>query len=195
MITVDLIEGRDNMTTNPLLRLIANVLSRLIGVVLLGTTFLWGCAKAPAFEQPGLPHFASSDYLNFTLIYPMTEQETKDGAITIKWTKDGFPILHHPLWKEADASYQALSWMDWNATATEWQFRVFDQKGQLIPDCKTDWSSPDQNGEGSLTCKGVLNNNNEYVILQLDYVLHGKHGQGARYLTNSHSLALLPYKK
>jgi hypothetical protein len=179
------------MTTKLWLRLVVKASSTLKGVALLCTAalFLAGCAEAPRMENPPLSHLVSSDFLNFTINYEMTDEETKADAISFKWSKQGFPIFHHPLYEDAEYWHKAVGWMDWNATATWWQFQVFDQKHRPI--CVKKWSEVKSDGEDSLTCSGVLKDNNQYVTLQLDYVLHGKPGPGANYLTSSHTLRLV----
>ena len=175
-----------------------NVLSKWTLLLMSSSALLWGCANAPEFDHPYLPNLVSSDWLNYTITYDMTEDETKKDVIEFKYSNDGFPIIKNPKRAETEYAHKAVGWTDWNAKATWWRFQVFDQTGtRICPKDPPDWEKVNSKGSMDLSCGPVLKDHqgkvNRYVTLELDYVLSGDpNTKGANHLTLGHVLRLAP---
>lgn len=181
-------------------RLVRDTFMRWILVLMSISTLVWGCARAPEIDHPYLPNLVSSDWLNFTITYDMTRDETTRDAIEFKYSNDGFPIVKDRKRAETMSVYAAVGW--WQtismARAKQWRFQVFDQTGtRICPKDPPEWKEVNSSGEETLSCGPVLKDNkgnvNDYVTLELDYVLSGDPNEkGNNHFTLGHVLRLIP---
>jgi hypothetical protein len=149
-------------------------------------------------DHPYLPNLVSSDWLNYTITYTLTTDETTQNAIEFNYSNDGFPIVKHPKRQETKYTHDAVGWTDFNAKAKWWKLQVFDQTGtRICPPRPAEWERVNSDGRSSLRCSPVLTdhqgNENKYITLELDYVLSGDPAEkGTNHLTLGHVLRLVP---